>query len=119
MRSRVFRSFFRRFVFLIFCDGFGKLIGAGSIPPATNPSKQRFDFVDVFVFNKARNALQVAAATADKTDVVHFVVCVNVKQNLSGASAHGGISEHNVEPHCKYFTALNFRLPFRRENANV
>lgn len=78
----------------IFGDGFGKLVGTGSVVSTTNPCEQRFDFVNVFSIHKARDALQIAAATADEAYVTHFIVCVNVKQNLSGTSAFRRISEH-------------------------
>lgn len=63
-----------RFGIFVFFDGFGELIGAGSVVAATNPRKQGFHFVDIFAFHKARDSLQIAAATADETYVMQFVV---------------------------------------------
>ena len=69
------------FVFrcLVFFDGFGKLIGAGRVAFATDACKKSRHFVDIFAFHKPRNTLQIAAATADKANVMHFVVRVHVE----------------------------------------
>ena len=85
-----------RFYSFIFSDRFGKLIGTRRIAFATNPCKDRSHFVNVFALDKARNPLQIAAATADKADVVHFVFRVHVKQDLAGTRSSGGICEHNL-----------------------
>lgn len=82
------------FACFILRDRFGELIGAGGVVSATDSNEGILYFVDVLALNELCNALQVTAATADKTDVVHFVVCVNVEKNLSGTSASGRISEH-------------------------
>ena len=54
--------------------GSNVVIGAGSVVAATNPREQGFHFVDIFAFHKARDSLQIAAATADETYVMQFVV---------------------------------------------
>lgn len=85
-----------RFYSFIFSDRFGKLIGARRVAFATNARKRFCHFVNVFAFNEPCNSLQIAAATADKADVVHFVFRVHVKQDLAGARSSGGICEHNL-----------------------
>ena len=84
---------------LVFANCFGELVGAGRIASTTDTGQEGFDFVDILSFNEACDALQVAAATADKTNVVHFVVFVNVEEDLSGAGAFCGVCEHSFLPH--------------------
>ena len=79
---------------LVASDSLGKLIGAGRAAFAFYAFQKAFDFVEGFAFDKTGNALQVAAATADKANAMKKSVFVNVEKNLSGTSAFGGISEH-------------------------
>ena len=77
-----------------------ELIGARRIAFATYARKQTLNFVHVFAFHKTSNTLQVAAATADKANVMHFVVCVYVKKDLPRTSALGRISKHRKNRPC-------------------
>ena len=72
-------SLILRFACLVLSDSFGKLVGARSVVSATNAKQQRCNFVDIFSFNETGDALQITAATADKTNVVHFIFAVNVE----------------------------------------
>ena len=51
------------------------------------------------IWEMISNTLQVAAATADKAHVTQLVVCVYVEEDLSRASAFGGVSKHFFLPH--------------------
>ena len=88
------KIFLLGFTCFVFGNRFGKLVGARGVALATDTRKQRLDIVDILTLDKTSDALQVAAATADKPNVVHFIVCVNVEKNLSGTSPSCGISKH-------------------------
>ncbi len=64
---------------LIVGNRFRELIGARGCALAFDAAKQGFDFVKRFTLDKPRDALQVAATTADKTNVVQTVFRVNVE----------------------------------------
>ena len=80
---------------LVASNRFGKLIGTRRAALAFYAFQKTFDFVKSLAFDKTGNALQVAAATADKTNVVKSFFRINVKKNLSGTSADRGVSKHN------------------------
>jgi hypothetical protein len=74
------------------------LVGARGVAFATDSCQKSFNFVNVLAFDKTGNALQIAAAAADKTDAVQFVVFVNVEKDLSRTGAFRRISEHSYIP---------------------
>lgn len=95
---------------LVASDSLGKLIGAGRAAFAFYAFQKAFDFVEGFAFDKTGNALQVAAATADKTNVVKSIFRINVEKNLSGTSADRGVSKHNN---------TSFKFIVMRQSTNV
>ena len=67
------------FLGFVFAYGFGKLVGARRVAFATDSRQKILDRVDILTLHTSGYALQIAAATADKPNVMHFVVRVHVK----------------------------------------
>ena len=79
----------------MFFKCFCKLIGAGSIVPATDPFQKRHDLFRLSAFDELADPLQVAAAAADEFQIMDAVFLVEIEDDLLGARSLGRIGDHD------------------------